>query len=182
MQPRILQEWQKHPVMRKIAVQKINLAHKTGNEYTGSVVCALNGHIMQIGIDVTVEKNANVVWKLRPGEEGLPVREMEFNGAQVFVTFPVTEQVAKRFGNCLVHEGVFDGEPYACRLSKSGSAYEIHLAVKAEIEDDDEAQEMFRKLGAEMSMHVFDSAPVVIHLCDSSLTPLKASLSDKAES
>jgi hypothetical protein len=88
------------------------------------------------------------------------MRDMQFGGAKVVVAFSVTDEEAKRFGNCLLDEAFFTSRDVSCMVSRSGETYVVDFPVKKGVEEDAANVDRFRKLGAELSSHVFHSAPV----------------------
>jgi len=110
---RIAKEWATHPVMRMFSLHHVILEHVAGDDYTGKVECVLDEEKFSIPIDVTDDaataKQANIRWKLKPTDAGMPIRDLNSKGAQVFVTNPVTNAEADAFGAWMTKECHFTG-------------------------------------------------------------------------
>jgi hypothetical protein len=173
----IAKEWATHSVMRKFSLHHVILEHVGGDDYTGKVECVLDEEKFSIPIDVTDvadAKQANIRWKLKPTDAGLPVRELNFNGAQVFVTNPVTNAEADAFGAWMAKEGHFAGGPVVCQLSRSKDRFHLYVVVAKAARDDEKRDESFRKLAVDLSNQVFGAAPVTVFTCDENLMPEKS--------
>ena len=131
-----------------------------------------------IPIDVTDvmanAKQANIRWKVKPTDAGMPVWELTFRGAQVFVTNPVTNAEADAFGAWMTKEGHFAGGPVVCQLSRFKGTIRLYVVVAKAVRDDAKRDESFRQLAVHLSNQVFGAAPVAVFACDENLLPEKS--------
>ena len=88
------------------------------------------------------------------------------NGCRVIYDRSVTKTEAKRLGDYLESQGVFDGDTKTFKIVKSGKTYEFRAVIKKGLEQDPEAIEGMKLMALELSQAVFGNAPVDVHLCD----------------
>lgn len=88
------------------------------------------------------------------------------NGCQVIYGRTVTKAVAKRLGDFLERQGLFEGDTKTFKIGKAGKTYEFRVVIKKGLEQDPEAIEGMKQMGSELSHAVFGDAEVDVHLCD----------------
>ena len=98
---------------------------------------------------------------------------LEFNKGELFYTKSVSKAEAEKLGQYLVRQKFFDGQRKSVQLNKSGDTYEFRMVVKPEFVNNADALRMYGIMASEVSLDVFDKAPVVIHVCDERLKTLK---------
>lgn len=98
---------------------------------------------------------------------------LEFNGGELYYTQNVTEPEAKKLGDYLVKEGMFNGTPKTIQLDKSGSTYQVRMVIQAGKENDKEILDGMKIYATDISKDVFANAATEMHLCDDSLKTLK---------
>jgi len=98
---------------------------------------------------------------------------IKFNTGELYYSAPFSEEDARRLGNFLVTEKVFDGDQRLIQLVKGDKNYAVRIVVKKGLEMDQEAVHNLRQLRARISHQVFADAPVEIHMCDEHLNTLR---------
>jgi hypothetical protein len=98
---------------------------------------------------------------------------IKFNNGELYYTAPFSEEDARRLGNFLVQEKVFDGEQKTVQLTRSDKSYAVRMIVKKGIELDQDYVRALRILGAQIAHQVFADAPLEIHMCDDHLATLR---------
>ncbi|MGI8467990.1 MAG: hypothetical protein ACR2N3_06010 [Pyrinomonadaceae bacterium] len=99
--------------------------------------------------------------------------KLEFNGGELYYTNNVTEAEARRLGNYLVKEGLFDGNRKTVQLDKAGSTYQFRVVVLKEKQNDPATFQIWKEAAAEISRDVFNNAPTEVHVCDDHLKTLR---------
>jgi hypothetical protein len=100
-------------------------------------------------------------------------QKLMFNGGKLYYTMDVTAEQANKLGNYLVQIKYFDGSRVSVQLNKADKTYQVRFVVKPGGEQNQQAVEEFKHMGLAFSPDVFDSAPVVIHLCDDQFKTLR---------
>ena len=99
---------------------------------------------------------------------------MEVNHADLYYTPAVSQADAKALGDYLVKEKFFDGRHLSVQLTKEGETIQVRFPVKPGFEKDETYIDSVRALGQQISVNVFQGAPVEVHLCDGNLKTLRA--------
>jgi preprotein translocase subunit SecF len=99
--------------------------------------------------------------------------KLEFNGGELYYTENITETEAKKFGEYLVKEEIFDGQEKSVQLDKSGSTYQFRMVVKPELQNDESYAGKVKVFGSQLSADFFNDAPLEVHLCDDSLKTVR---------
>lgn len=99
--------------------------------------------------------------------------EKEFDGVQLFYTENVTEDEADKLGEYLISSGFADGAEKSVQLEKEGETYQFRMVVKEGFEKKEEFLALAKQFANEMSLDIFDGAPVEVHLCNDHLETLK---------
>ncbi|CAG5078934.1 hypothetical protein [Parvicella tangerina] len=99
--------------------------------------------------------------------------EKEFNGVQLFYTENVTEDEADKLGEFMIEAGFADGGEKSVQLEKKGDTYQFRMVVKEGFEEKEEFILLAKQFAQELSVNVFENAPVEVHLCSDRLETLK---------
>ncbi len=97
---------------------------------------------------------------------------LEFNGGKLYYTSGVTEEEAVRLGEYLVEYNYLDGNAKTLQITKTGSTYEVRMAMREGLDQDEEYIGLAVIFGRELSDNVFNGSPVNVHFCDDQLQTL----------
>ena len=98
---------------------------------------------------------------------------LKFDHGDVYYTAAVNKADAQRLADYLFKEGYFENGPATVQLNKAGRIYEVRLAVKTGIDQDQQYTTALKQFAAEISRDVFVSMPVEVHVCDEKLNTLR---------
>lgn len=98
---------------------------------------------------------------------------LQFKSGELYYTKAVTRAEAEKLGQHLVSQKFFDGERKTAQLNKSGDTYEFRMVIKPEFQNDADYERVLAVFASELSLHVFDKAPVAIHVCNDRLKTLR---------
>lgn len=99
--------------------------------------------------------------------------EKEFNGVSLFYTENVTEDEADKLIDYLKENKFDDGSEKAIQLEKEGDTYQFRMVIKEGYDEKEDFLQLAKYIASELSVEVFDNAPVEVHLCDKYLETLK---------
>lgn len=100
-------------------------------------------------------------------------KRLEFNGGELYYASMVDKADADKLGKHLATTGFYDGKKKTLHLKKDDKTWIVRIVVKQGLHEQEQAVREFRVMGLELSGHVFDGAPVTVHLCDEKLVTLK---------
>jgi hypothetical protein len=99
---------------------------------------------------------------------------MEVNHGNLYYTSAVSRDDAKRLGDFLVRQEIFDGRQISTQLTKIGQTVLVRFPVKPEVEMNENYIASVHDLGVQISQQVFQGAPLEVDLCDGELKTLRA--------
>ena len=95
------------------------------------------------------------------------------DGTDVLYTNNVTESEAQKLANYLKESDFTDGTSKTIQLDKDGKTYLFRMVVIEGVVDNEENEAILKAYGKAISINVFDGKPLIVHMCDDSLTTLK---------
>jgi len=99
---------------------------------------------------------------------------MEINHGDLYYTSAVSKDDAKRLGDFLVQQKIFDGRQISMQLTKNGQTVQVRFPVKPGFEKNEAYVASVQALGVQISQQVFQGAPLEVDLCDDALKTLRA--------
>jgi hypothetical protein len=99
---------------------------------------------------------------------------MEINHGDLYYTSAVSKDDAKRLGDFLVQQKIFDGRQISMQLTKNGQTMQVRFPVKPGFEKNEAYVASVQALGVQISQQVFQGAPLEVDLCDDSLKTLRS--------
>jgi hypothetical protein len=98
---------------------------------------------------------------------------MEFNHGDLYYTSAVSKDDAKRLGDFLVQQKIFDGRQISMQLTKNGQTVQVRFPVKPGFEKNEAYVASVQVLGDQISQQVFQGASLEVDLCDDALKTLR---------
>ncbi len=97
---------------------------------------------------------------------------IEYGESKLYFTKLIKQAEAKRLGDFLSSQGVFNGKKKLFQLDKSGNTYKLNAAVKGDMGSDRQVIAAIMEMANAISQHSFDGAPVEILLTDNKFNQL----------
>ena len=92
------------------------------------------------------------------------------DGQEVYYKDGATEADARRLGEFLTRVGYFEGDgPRSVQIVRPGGVWQVRMVLREGAWDNQAAQRLLARTGADIGVEVLDGADLELHLCDGRL-------------
>ena len=159
-----------------IRVRDVTLIHQGGDTYSGTVDATADGRPQKFKLTV-VNSRPMMEWRAEPVATDFGTL-VSYKGGRLYYTAGVNAAEADRLGQYLSADGFFGGAGKLVQLTKSGPTYQVRSHLTQGFGRHLDEAEAGKRLAAELSKQVFDSAPTEVHVCDDNFVTIRVATSE----